>query len=211
MSTLKDIIFDPNSSEIEKRKAKERLAKGTMRYIFTWYNELGAERRGVDFEDFVSLANEAMGKALGLWEPTRGQFNTFTRNILNNALTNFVNKETRRKQVSLDKPIGSSKEGDQLTIADTMGEEGAQRKIDAMMDNETFQKRLADLQSSIKNPVHKYVLRWTTDPRYQELTAAEIADILEQVVGKKPTIQGLNGIRAKFRTEILPKLMRGLE
>jgi hypothetical protein len=25
-----------------------------------------------------------------------------------------------------------------------------------------------------------------------------------------PTVQGLNGIRAKFRTEILPKLMKGI-
>jgi hypothetical protein len=42
------------------------------------------------------------------------------------------------------------------------------------------------------------------------LTAAEVGSIIGQITGKVPTVQGLNGIRAKFRTEILPKLMKGI-
>jgi len=134
----------------------------------------------------------------------------YARMAIRNATINYGKEQVKRKAISLDKPIGTSKEGDSLTVADVVGEMGAQERIDNAMDNEVFQRRLKQLETGIKNPVHKYALKWTTDPRYQELTAAEVGSIIGQITGKVPTVQGLNGIRAKFRTEILPKLMKGI-
>lgn len=209
--SIRKQINDPNVDNQTKEELKRRVISSYLRLMPTWYKEVGAASNGVPVDDFISYASEAMLRASRKFDWTKpNEYGAYARMAIRNATINYGKEQVKRKAISLDKPIGTSKEGDSLTVADVVGEMGAQERIDGMMDNEVFQKRLKDLESKIKNPVHKYALRWTTDPRYQELTAAEVGSIIGQLTGKTPTVQGLNGIRAKFRTEILPKLMRGI-
>lgn len=212
-ASIRQQMLDPNTSEETKNKLKNRVIGSYMQLLPTWYNELGARNNGVPVDDFIGYASEAMIRASKGFDWTKpNEYGAYARMAIRNATINYGKDISKRKQVSLDKPVGSDKEGGVLTIGDVLpGEQANQQRIDDMMDNDVFQKRLKDLSNGIKNQTHKYVLRWTTDPRYQTLTANEIANIIGELTGKTPTIQGINGIRAKFRNEILPKLMKGLE
>jgi DNA-directed RNA polymerase sigma subunit (sigma70/sigma32) len=209
--SIRKQINDPNVDNKTKEDLKRRVISSYLRLMPLWYKEVGAASNGVPVDDFISYASEAMIRASRKFDWTKpNEYGAYARMAIRNATINYGKEQVKRKAISLDKPIGTSKEGDSLTVADVVGEMGAQERIDNAMDNEVFQRRLKQLETGIKNPVHKYALKWTTDPRYQELTAAEVGSIIGQITGKVPTVQGLNGIRAKFRTEILPKLMKGI-
>jgi RNA polymerase sporulation-specific sigma factor len=98
---------------------------------------------GIDLDDLISIGTVGLIKAVETYQPAKGtKFATYAaRCIQNEILMQLRALKKTRKDVSLYSPIGTDKEGNEITIGDVLGsdadeteEEVSKRlEIDSMM------------------------------------------------------------------------------
>lgn len=69
------IMLSPKASEDQKEKVKDKFVNSHLRLLPTLYSEMNAENFGFDFDEFVSLAYQAIKRSINKfnWNAT----NTF--------------------------------------------------------------------------------------------------------------------------------------
>ncbi|MCL6443912.1 MAG: RNA polymerase sporulation sigma factor SigK [Alicyclobacillus sp.] len=80
---------------------------------------------GIDHDDLISIGTVGLIKAVETYQPTKGtKFATYAaRCIQNEILMQIRTLKKTRKDVSLYSPIGTDKEGNEITIGDVLGTE----------------------------------------------------------------------------------------
>ncbi|MBX5435651.1 MAG: RNA polymerase sporulation sigma factor SigK [Alicyclobacillaceae bacterium] len=80
---------------------------------------------GIDHDDLISIGTVGLIKAVETYQPTKGtKFATYAaRCIQNEILMQIRSLKKSRKDVSLYSPIGTDKEGNEITIGDVLGSE----------------------------------------------------------------------------------------
>jgi RNA polymerase sporulation-specific sigma factor len=78
---------------------------------------------GIDHDDLISIGTVGLIKAVETFQPTKGtKFATYAaRCIQNEILMQLRAQKKTRKDVSLFSPIGTDKEGNEITISDILG------------------------------------------------------------------------------------------
>lgn len=78
---------------------------------------------GIDHDDLISIGTVGLIKAVETFQPTKGtKFATYAaRCIQNEILMQLRAQKKTRKDVSLNSPIGTDKEGNEITIGDVLG------------------------------------------------------------------------------------------
>lgn len=78
---------------------------------------------GIDHDDLISIGTVGLIKAVETFQPTKGtKFATYAaRCIQNEILMQLRALKKTRKDVSLNSPIGTDKEGNEITIGDVLG------------------------------------------------------------------------------------------
>lgn len=78
---------------------------------------------GIDHDDLISIGSVGLIKAVETYQPTKGtKFATYAaRCIQNEILMQLRAQKKTRKDVSLYSPIGTDKEGNEITISDVLG------------------------------------------------------------------------------------------
>lgn len=99
---------------------------------------------GIDHDDLISIGSVGLIKAVETYQPTKGtKFATYAaRCIQNEILMQLRAQKKTRKDVSLYSPIGTDKEGNEITISDVLGS-------DADETEEEVTKRL-EIRSMLK-------------------------------------------------------------
>jgi RNA polymerase sporulation-specific sigma factor len=134
VSFIKSNAFPQPLSEQEEEKQLRKMAEGdrTARNTLIEHNlRLVAhivkkfENTGEDAEDLISIGTIGLIKAIESFRPNKGtKLATYAaRCIENEILMHLRSLKKARKDVSLHDPIGTDKEGNEITLLDILGTE----------------------------------------------------------------------------------------
>ncbi|MCL6626269.1 MAG: RNA polymerase sporulation sigma factor SigK [Alicyclobacillus shizuokensis] len=105
------------------REAYHALIEHNLRLVAHVAKKFDAS--GIDHDDLISIGTVGLIKAVETYQPTKGtKFATYAaRCIQNEILMQLRALKKTRKDVSLYSPIGTDKEGNEITISDVLGSE----------------------------------------------------------------------------------------
>jgi RNA polymerase sporulation-specific sigma factor len=134
---------------------------------------------GIDQDDLISIGTVGLIKAVDTYQPTKGtEFATYAaRCIQNEILMQLRAQRKMRKDVSLYSPIGTDKEGNEITIGDILFSESDSTEDEVSRRLEiSGMKKLLDVLDERERRVIE--LRFGLVDG-QEWTQNEVADSLE--------------------------------
>lgn len=134
VSYVKNNVFPQPLAEEEEVLHLQRMAEGDQRSrnLLIEHNlRLVAhivkkfDNTGEDLEDLISIGSIGLIKAIESYKPNKGtKLATFAaRCIENEILMHLRSLKKTRKDVSLHDPIGTDKEGNEITLIDILGTE----------------------------------------------------------------------------------------
>jgi len=134
VSYVKNNAFPQPLTEEEEEKHLRQMAEGNAisRNLLIEHNlRLVAhivkkfDNTGEDLEDLISIGTIGLIKAIESYQPNKGtKLATFAaRCIENEILMHLRSLKKTRKDVSLHDPIGTDKEGNEITLIDILGSE----------------------------------------------------------------------------------------
>ncbi|QQE81341.1 RNA polymerase sporulation sigma factor SigK [Alicyclobacillus sp. SO9] len=132
VSYVKHNAFPQPLSGKEEAKLVERMQQGdeTARNNLIEHNlRLVAhlakkfDTTGEDSEDLISIGTIGLIKAVERYTPDRGtKLATFAARCIDNEILMYLrSNKKRKKDVSLEDPIGADKEGNEMTLSDLLG------------------------------------------------------------------------------------------
>ncbi|HEX7066289.1 MAG TPA: RNA polymerase sporulation sigma factor SigK [Bacillales bacterium] len=135
VSYVKNNAFPQPLSEAEEEKHLKRMAEGdpksrntliehNLRLVAHIVKKF--DNTGEDLEDLISIGTIGLIKAIESFSPDKGtKLATFAaRCIENEILMHLRSLKKTKKDVSLHDPIGTDKEGNEITLIDILGTEG---------------------------------------------------------------------------------------
>ena len=168
-----ELLLRLNNNDSE---AKNILIERNLRLVV--YIAKKFESAGVNIEDLISIGTIGLMKAINSYKIDKNiKLATYASRCIENEILMFLRKNNKIKtEVSIDEPINTDSEGNDLSLADILG-----------TDNDSIFKKVEDddnkkvLISAIKklNDREKIImqLRYGFDG-YDELTQKEVADKL---------------------------------
>lgn len=103
------------------RDAYQTLIQHNLRLVAHVAKKFDSSR--IDHDDLISIGTVGLIKAVETFQPTKGtKFATYAaRCIQNEILMQLRALKKTRKDISLNSPIGTDKEGNEITISDILG------------------------------------------------------------------------------------------
>ncbi|ANE47227.1 RNA polymerase sigma 70 [Paenibacillus swuensis] len=185
VSYVKNNAFPQPLSEEDEMKHLRQMAQGNAisRNMLVEHNlRLVAhivkkfDNTGEDLEDLISIGTIGLIKAIESFQPDKGtKLATFAaRCIENEILMHLRSLKKTRKDVSLHDPIGTDKEGNEITLIDILGSEADDviEKVQLKIEKSKIYKNLDILDDREKEVV---VGRFGLELGGEERTQREIA------------------------------------
>lgn len=133
-------------------QSKKTLVERNLRLVAHIIKKFDGE--GEDFDDLVSIGTIGLIKAINTFNPERAtRLATYaSRCIENEILMYYRSRKKLRSELSIYDPIGTDKEGNELTLIDVLGTE-PETVIDAVscrFESERLWNKLSNLNSQEK-------------------------------------------------------------
>ncbi len=181
--TLPDKLSPEEELELAKKlysgdkSAREELISRNLRLVV--YTAQKFENTGVSTEDLISIGTIGLIKAVSSYNPEKNiKMATYASRCIENEILMFLRKSTKtKKEISLEEPINTDSDGNELTFADVLGTDP-----DLVSKNSENQAEKDILKIAIDLlPERERVIM---DMRYGlscgvEMTQKEVADKLE--------------------------------
>ena len=181
-----DILPAPLERELE-RDALERMAEGdesaraeliehNLRLVV--YIARRFENTGINIEDLISIGTIGLIKAVNTFDPTKKiKLATYASRCIENEILMFLRRTSRQKlEVSLDEPLNTDWDGNELLLSDILGTEGdmVYRSIEETVERQMLASALSRLSMREKEIMRlRFGLGGGT-----EKTQKEVADIM---------------------------------
>ncbi|WP_442950255.1 sigma-70 family RNA polymerase sigma factor [Paenibacillus sp. FSL H7-0737] len=137
------------------------------------------DNTGEDMEDLISIGTIGLIKAIESYRPNKGtKLATFAaRCIENEILMHLRSLKKTRKDVSLHDPIGTDKEGNEITLIDILGSEADDviKEVDLKIEKSKKSKIYRNLDILDDREKEVVVGRFGLDTGGEERTQREIA------------------------------------
>ena len=136
------------------------------------------ENTGVGLEDLISIGTIGLIKAVNTFDPTKKiKLATYASRCIENEILMFLRRTSRQKlEVSLDEPLNTDWDGNELLLSDILGTEGdmVYRSIEETVERQMLASALSRLSMREKEIMRlRYCLGGGT-----EKTQKEVADIM---------------------------------
>lgn len=157
-------------------KAKNTLIERNLRLVV--YISKKFENSGVNIEDLVSIGTIGLMKAINSYKLDKNiKLATYASRCIENEILMFLRKNNKIKtEVSIDEPINTDSEGNDLSLADILGTDN-----DSVFKyvEESDNKKVLEVAIKKLNDREKIImqLRYGFNG-YDELTQKEVADKL---------------------------------
>ncbi|WP_150273160.1 MULTISPECIES: RNA polymerase sporulation sigma factor SigK [Paenibacillus] len=155
-------------------KARNLLIEHNLRLVAHIVKKF--DNTGEDMEDLISIGTIGLIKAIESYRPNKGtKLATFAaRCIENEILMHLRSLKKTRKDVSLHDPIGTDKEGNEITLIDILGSETDDviKEVDLKIEKSKIYRNLDILDDREKEVV---IGRFGLDTGGEERTQREIA------------------------------------
>ena len=157
-------------------EARSRLIEHNLRLVV--YIARRFENTGVGIEDLISIGTIGLIKAVETYKPAKNiKLATYASRCIENEILMYLRKNAnRRSEVSLDEPLNTDWDGNELLLSDVLGTEGdsIEKPLEDDVDRDllfTAITRLSERERTI------ITLRFGLDGR-RERTQKEVADQL---------------------------------
>lgn len=179
-----DILPPPLKPEEERElllrlddaDARQILIERNLRLVV--YIARRFENTGVNLEDLISIGTIGLIKAVGTFRTDKNiKLATYSSRCIENEILMHIRKISGQKaEVSLDEPINTDYDGNELLLSDVLGTEGdvVMRPIEEDVDRQLLHQALSRLPDREKRIVE---MRFGLGGR-QERTQKEVADIM---------------------------------
>ena len=156
--------------------AKQRLIERNLRLVV--YIARRFENTGVNIEDLISIGTIGLIKAIGTFRTDRNiKLATYASRCIENEILMHVRKiSSQKSEVSLDEPINTDWDGNELLLSDILGTDGdtVMRPMEEDVELQLLREALARLPERDRYIV---CLRFGLCGA-QEKTQKEVADLL---------------------------------
>lgn len=160
--------------------AKQLLIEHNLRLVV--YIARRFENTGVNLEDLISIGTIGLIKAVNTFRPDRNiKLATYSSRCIENEILMHIRKIANQKtEVSLDEPINTDWDGNELLLSDLLGTENdyVYRNIEENEDRRIIMRALDNLSPRDREIIRlRYGLPGSDTPN-EEKTQKEVADML---------------------------------
>ena len=136
------------------------------------------ENTGVNIEDLISIGTIGLIKAIGTFNPGRNiKLATYASRCIENEILMFLRKKSsHRTEVSIDEPLNTDWDGNELLLSDVLGTDGDEviKPIEDDVERQLLMEAVGRLEDRERTII---LMRFGLDG-YEELTQKEVADLL---------------------------------
>lgn len=160
----------------DPENVKKTLIEHNLRLVV--YIARKFENTGVGIEDLISIGTIGLIKAVGTFDPCKKiKLATYASRCIENEILMFLRRTSRQKlEVSLDEPLNTDWDGNELLLSDILGTDGdlVYRSIEDTVEKQMLSTALSRLSMREKEIMR---LRFGLGGG-QEKTQKEVADIM---------------------------------
>lgn len=181
-----DVLPPPLKGEAERQAieglgrgeeaARQTLVEHNLRLVV--YIARRFENTGTSLEDLISIGTIGLMKAIGTYRMEKNiKLATYASRCIENEILMHIRKIANQKtEVSLDEPINTDWDGNELLLSDVLGTDGdiVMRPLEDDVDHQLLRQALGRLPEREKQIVS---MRFGLGGR-QEKTQKEVADIM---------------------------------
>ncbi len=179
-----DVLPPPLKPEEEREllerldddNARQTLIERNLRLVV--YIARRFENTGVNLEDLISIGTIGLIKAVGTFKPDKNiKLATYSSRCIENEILMHIRKIAGQKtEISLDEPINTDYDGNELLLSDVLGTDGdtVMRPIEEDVDRQLLYQALERLPDREKRIVE---MRFGIGGR-RERTQKEVADLM---------------------------------
>ena len=157
-------------------QAKQTLIEHNLRLVV--YIARRFENTGVNLEDLISIGTIGLIKAVGTFKTDRNiKLATYSSRCIENEILMYIRKISGQKaEVSLDEPINTDWDGNELRLSDVLGTDGdtVMRPMEESAEHEMLTQALGKLSERERDIV---ILRYGLAGK-KEKTQKEVADLM---------------------------------
>ena len=157
-------------------QARQTLIERNLRLVV--YIARRFENTGVNIEDLISIGTIGLIKAVGTFRADRNiKLATYSSRCIENEILMYIRKISGRKaEVSLDEPINTDWDGNELLLSDVLGTDSdvVMRPMEDDVDHALLRQALANLPEREQTIVR---MRFGLGGR-PEKTQKEVADLM---------------------------------
>ena len=157
-------------------EARQTLIEHNLRLVV--YIARRFENTGVNLEDLISIGTIGLIKAIGTFDPGKSiKLATYASRCIENEILMFLRKQSsHRTEVSIDEPLNTDWDGNELLLSDVLGTDGDEvmKPIEDDVERQLLMEAVGRLDERERTII---LLRFGLDG-YDELTQKEVADLL---------------------------------
>lgn len=181
-----DILPPPLEREEEKaaldalargeHEARQTLIEHNLRLVV--YIARRFENTGMNLEDLISIGTIGLIKAIGTFDPGKSiKLATYASRCIENEILMFLRKKSsHRTEISIDEPLNTDWDGNELLLSDVLGTDGDEvmKPIEDDVERQLLMEAVERLEERERTII---LMRFGLDG-YEELTQKEVADLL---------------------------------
>lgn len=156
--------------------ARARLIEHNLRLVVFIARRF--ENTGIPLEDLISIGTIGLIKAVGTFDPDKKiKLATYASRCIENEILMFLRKTNKlRLEVSLDEPLKTDWDGNELLLSDVLGTQPdtVSQNLEQEIERELLRSALSHLGTREKRII---TLRFGLGGR-EEMTQKEVADLL---------------------------------
>jgi len=163
-------------SNIHNAKNRNILIEHNLRLVV--YIAKKFENTGINIEDLISIGTIGLIKAINTFKPDKNiKLATYASRCIENEILMHLRKiSSHRNEISIDEPLNTDKDGNELLLSDILGSEidMIQKSLDEQTDKVLLSQAMEKLSKREKTIMQlRYGLK-----NDEEMTQKEVADVL---------------------------------
>ncbi len=157
-------------------EARQSLIEHNLRLVV--YIARRFENTGVNIEDLISIGTIGLIKAIGTFDPAkRIKLATYASRCIENEILMFLRKKSsHRTEISIDEPLNTDWDGNELLLSDVLGTDG--EEVSKPLEDDVEKQLLMEAIDRLDERERSIILMRFGLEGYEELTQKEVADLL---------------------------------
>ncbi len=158
------------------QEARQSLIEHNLRLVV--YIARRFENTGVNIEDLISIGTIGLIKAIGTFDPAkRIKLATYASRCIENEILMFLRKKSsHRTEISIDEPLNTDWDGNELLLSDVLGTDG--EEVSKPLEDDVEKQLLMEAVDRLDERERSIILMRFGLEGYEELTQKEVADLL---------------------------------
>ena len=197
-----DAIRDLESGGPHAEAARTLLIERNLRLVAFIARRF--ESTGVGIEDLISIGTLGLIKAVGTFRSDKNiKLATYASRCIENEILMYIRKISGRQEVSIDEPLNTDWDGNELLLSDVLGndEEPISHEVEVAEERLALRRAVARLDDRERLIIE---LRFGLGGR-RELTQKEVADLLG--ISQSYISRLEKKILSKLREEMQPEVV----